>query len=121
MEDPGSTRGYLRSWPKKCVLGCVIPPLPVGASSRNLGHTFLAIVEPGSPLKHCFTHIFLDVNVLHGPQVQVGGDPNRSLPLVRPHPGVVDLQPWVVRAGVHEVAEGTRIARREAPRAVPEK
>ena len=85
------------------------------------GHTFLAIVEPGSPLKHCFTHIFLDVNVLHGPQVQVGGDPNRSLPLVRPHPGVVDLQPWVVRTGVHEVAEGTRIARREAPRAVPEK
>ena len=29
-------------WPKKFVLGCVIPALPTGASSRNLGQTFLA-------------------------------------------------------------------------------
>ena len=27
----------------RVVLGCVIPPLTVGASSRNLGHTLLAI------------------------------------------------------------------------------
>ena len=28
---------------KKVVLGCVIPPLAAGASSRNLGQPFLAI------------------------------------------------------------------------------
>ena len=31
------------SWPKKCVLGCVIPPAGAVARSRNLGQTFLAI------------------------------------------------------------------------------
>ena len=33
----------IQSWPKKCVLGCVIPPPSVGANSRNLGQTLLAI------------------------------------------------------------------------------
>ena len=33
---------YVQSWPKKCVLGCVISPLRQQAESRNLGHTFLA-------------------------------------------------------------------------------
>lgn len=34
----------VQSWPQKCALGCVIPPLIVGASSRNLlVHTFLTI------------------------------------------------------------------------------
>ena len=32
----------VQSWPKKFVLGCVIPPAGVVARSRNLGHTFLA-------------------------------------------------------------------------------
>ena len=32
----------IQRWPKKFVLGCVIPPLAVGASSRNLGQTCLA-------------------------------------------------------------------------------
>ena len=30
----------VQSWPKKFVLGCVIPPAGVVARSRNLGHTF---------------------------------------------------------------------------------
>ena len=30
----------VQSWPKKCVLGCVIPPAGAEARSRNLGHTF---------------------------------------------------------------------------------
>ena len=33
---------YTTEMAKKIVLGCVIPPLAVGASSRNLGLTFLA-------------------------------------------------------------------------------
>ena len=33
----------VQSWPKKFVLGFVIPILTVGASSRNLGQTFFAI------------------------------------------------------------------------------
>ena len=32
----------LQSWPKKFVLGCVIPPAGAVARSRNLGQTFLA-------------------------------------------------------------------------------
>ena len=32
----------VQSWPKKCVLGCVIPPAGAVARSRNLGQTFLA-------------------------------------------------------------------------------
>ena len=32
----------LQSWPKKFVLGCVIPPAGTVARSRNLGHTCLA-------------------------------------------------------------------------------
>ena len=31
----------LQSWPKKFVLGCVIPPAGAAARSRNLGPTFL--------------------------------------------------------------------------------
>ena len=33
----------LQRWAKKLVLGCMIPPLAVGATSRNLGQTFLPI------------------------------------------------------------------------------
>ena len=32
----------IQSWPKKCVLGCMISPLRQQAELRNLGHTFLA-------------------------------------------------------------------------------
>ena len=32
----------VQRWPKKCVLGCVIPPPGAGARSINLGQTFLA-------------------------------------------------------------------------------
>ena len=38
-----SWRGFLQSWPKKFVLGCVISPLRQQAESRTLGHTVLAI------------------------------------------------------------------------------
>ena len=31
-----------QSWPKKCVLGCVIPPAGAVARSRNIGKTFLS-------------------------------------------------------------------------------
>ena len=31
----------IQSWPKKCILGCVIPPASAVVSSRNLGQTFL--------------------------------------------------------------------------------
>ena len=37
-----SFHSLVQRWPKQCVLGCVIPPLATHASSRNLGHTFLA-------------------------------------------------------------------------------
>ena len=33
---------YVQSWPKKCVLGCVISPLRQQAESRNLGKLYLA-------------------------------------------------------------------------------
>ena len=33
---------YVQSWPKKCVIGCVILPAGAVARSRNLGQTFLA-------------------------------------------------------------------------------
>ena len=32
----------IQRWPKKCVLGCVIPPAGAVARLRNLGRTFLA-------------------------------------------------------------------------------
>ena len=34
--------GDIQSWPKKFVLGCVIPPAAAVARSHNLGQTFLA-------------------------------------------------------------------------------
>ena len=37
-----SFHSLVQRWPKQCVLGCVIPPLATHASSRNLGHIFLA-------------------------------------------------------------------------------
>ena len=60
----------VKGWPKKFVLGCVIPPLAVGAISRNLGQTFLAISvyrKRAAPARFeiYYSRTYLDVELLH--------------------------------------------------------